>query len=796
MNGLKQRTSLFFLLILAYGVMNIVLGARPFPQDPDGPPVSDDQPTEQQKQAVKSGDGEKAYIDYRADRYGQDSPEDTVIKMRGNVAFHHNGVFIQCDSAFRYDSMRYDCFGRVIINKDSTYIYGDKVSYDGNLDLATVYSKLIKMVNGNVTLYTYHMQFNTLTSIGSYWGGGMMIRGDNLMESQRGIYDADKDIIKFLDEVALRSEDYVISTDSASYDINTEVVTFLSRPYIWDHERDFLTAELGEYRTKNEMYLFTGNAYAMTPDQEMWADTMQYVTPMKEAFMYSNIQITDTIQRTLAFGDWGYYSDSLKNAILTRTPSVLAWEKPDSPGSPADTAYVAADSIFMHTFPKGGSKRLGSFDDEAPTHTGVTSRIDSIMTADSLMIADSLGRIQLHDGHPPDSIPAGGLVMPLDSTSLSPGEPDIPGIEDVASDAPAEDPAGQKYDLDVEAEEGETLSEAMRREMEREAKQARKEQKKVEKAARKSKSKKEAEIPVPADTSGIEPEFDEFWIGDSLAGAIEGEIPDSLAMAADSLVMGADSLAAAPKTAKDSTERVVKAYYNVKMYRSDFQGVADSTISFSVDSTMNLFGRPVLWNGSSQIVSDRMDIFTEDGQIEHVDFIGTPLISEQVDDTRFNQARGRTLTAFFTDGEIDFAFLSQNVVNYYYYLDENEDIAAFAWVQCGDMRTDFKGREPHKMVWIGSPNYAIYPINQIPPDQPVLMDGFVWHGDMRPRSKKDIFDRSTRPTERAYWSQLEQPGFGISDKINAFKAEIIGNGTWVDRNDLLNVTIESFDPVY
>lgn len=49
----------------------------------------------------------------------------------GNFAAHHNGAVITCDSAVRYNDMLIECFGHVLINKNTTYVYGDRADYNG-----------------------------------------------------------------------------------------------------------------------------------------------------------------------------------------------------------------------------------------------------------------------------------------------------------------------------------------------------------------------------------------------------------------------------------------------------------------------------------------------------------------------------------------------------------------------------------------------------------------------------------------------------------------------------------------
>ena len=112
-------------------------------------------------------------------RSGPIAPGDSVVFLVGNFAAQHNGAVITCDSAVRYSDMRIEFFGNVLINKNTTYIYGDRAEYDGELNEARVYSDIVKVVDGDATLYTYKFLFNTKKNIGEFADGGVMLNREN-----------------------------------------------------------------------------------------------------------------------------------------------------------------------------------------------------------------------------------------------------------------------------------------------------------------------------------------------------------------------------------------------------------------------------------------------------------------------------------------------------------------------------------------------------------------------------------------------------------------------------------------
>ena len=101
-------------------------------------------------------------VDFVADRgYPIPYGDTTATVLVGHFAAQHNGAVITCDSAIRYNDKRIECFGNVLINKKETYIYGDRADYNGEINEARVYAPLVKVVDGDATLYTYCLLYTS-----------------------------------------------------------------------------------------------------------------------------------------------------------------------------------------------------------------------------------------------------------------------------------------------------------------------------------------------------------------------------------------------------------------------------------------------------------------------------------------------------------------------------------------------------------------------------------------------------------------------------------------------------------
>ena len=90
---------------------------------------------------------EKKVVDLKADvMYPIEFRDTSAVCLVGNVAFYHSGAVITCDSAVRYSEKHMECFGNVLINKNDTYVYGDRADYNGETHVANVYSFFLKVL--------------------------------------------------------------------------------------------------------------------------------------------------------------------------------------------------------------------------------------------------------------------------------------------------------------------------------------------------------------------------------------------------------------------------------------------------------------------------------------------------------------------------------------------------------------------------------------------------------------------------------------------------------------------------
>ena len=783
---------------------------------------------------------EKKLFDLKSDNMGPVAPGDSVIFLVGNFAAQHNGAVITCDSAVRYSDMRIEFFGNVLINKNTTYIYGDRAEYNGEVNEARVFSDIVKVVDEDATLYTYEFLFNTKENVGEFGGGGVLVNRDSRLESVRGYYYANSKELVCVDRVEMRNDEYELKGDSVVYNMATDNAFFFRNTNIWNKEGDYLYADRGAYRKADSLYKVTSNGYVLTDKQEMWSDSIDFYRAEDHIILWRDIQIDDTEHKVLAFGDYGEYWKEPGNAFLTRRPSIVSYDL-----SQGDSLFMRADSMFLFTINENAERRAA----EAAAADSLARSADSLALpgADSLahaaggadVPADSLGRprsgrrpqgVDAADslataGSVPDSLAAGGDA---DSPHVAPSPldaPDRPAPADSLGGAAPADSLANAADTLTVAQRKALLKEAAKRaKAEEKAAAAKEKKKKLDEIAARRKEKMTARLleqkereearltarrlkaesklkarqaratrkgrMIQIDSTALR-ELDSLIVlnmaeQDSLLNLlVDSLLTDTAAMAvpADSI----DSLAAP----RDSIYRLLKGFRNVKIYRSDFQTVCDSMTAISTDSTIHLYIDPVLWNENNQITSDVMDIFTENQQLTRAEFIGSPMMVSQLDTTHYNQVAGKTMTAYFFNNQIYRNDVNGNAQTIYYMQDgEPVEITMMGVIESGEISFFIEDKQVVQITYRGDPVYNFYPMDKIPPTQDIRLKGFKWEGARRP-SQAEVFDRRIRPSERERRSEMKHPDFPIMQRIDEHRKRLIEQRRWTDRNDQVDAaTVE------
>jgi lipopolysaccharide export system protein LptA len=203
---------------------------------------------------------------------------------------------------------------------------------------------------------------------------------------------------------------------------------------------------------------------------------------------------------------------------------------------------------------------------------------------------------------------------------------------------------------------------------------------------------------------------------------------------ADSVFVHADTLRATPDSMGN---RQLRAYYGVKMFKSDLQGICDSLYYSTADSILRLYYKPVLWSGENQLSAEYIEIWTKNKQVDQIHMQQLAFMINEEDTGKFNQIKGKNMIGYFRDNEaykVDVKGNGQTV----YYAKDKEELIGVNVARSSNLTIYLKNNKPDDIRFYVKPSGTTYPLDLAPAEEIILKD-FKWLVDQKPKNKWDIF---------------------------------------------------------
>ena len=204
----------------------------------------------------------------------------------------------------------------------------------------------------------------------------------------------------------------------------------------------------------------------------------------------------------------------------------------------------------------------------------------------------------------------------------------------------------------------------------------------------------------------------------------------------DTLFLHADTL---QMVTVDSVYREIKAYYGVRFYRIDMQGVCDSMQFNTRDSVLYMYTEPVLWNEQYQLYGDTIAIYMNDSTIEYAHVIQFAFAAQHVDSSYYNQLKGNDLKAYFEGQAVHQIDVAGNAESIFYPLEKDGAKVGMNETKSGFLTICVKDNNLDKLKIWPSPVGSMTPIPDLKPDQKMLKD-FYWFDYLRPKNRDDIYE--------------------------------------------------------
>lgn len=682
---------------------------------------------------------------------------DTLQKLLGNVELNQDTVFLFCDSATIYNGTDMVAQGNFVMQQgDSTTIFADSAEYSGNTKVADLYSN-VSMLKGRQKLFTEQLTYDANTKIATYLTGATLTDDTTFLKSTRGYFHSKTDDIFFRDSVVVVNPDFTLKSDTLQFNARTKIVTFLA-PTLLIQDTAKIYTEAGTYNINKKYAEFTVNPQYVKNDQKAWALRMTYngkdevITLMGDAHFEDSVSVAsaDIIRHNKRTGVTILEGNAFfKDADRTLTGDTISYDAKNETYSTRGRSHIVdgeqildADQIdyvkerevgiatgnviFVDTLEKmtviceyaehskkrnylkayGGRDSLGnllrplliqeidgdSLFISADTLVSFVPSADTIDTNQTVSSQDSI------IGIPPMDTSLTDRLAIIDSLGIPPGPDSIITLT-----------AGLRTPKPLDTIPGEI-------------------QKELDKGS--------AEISTILESTA----------SGALAksNAPEQIIPDSLMS-----ITAQDSTNLQPEKEPEE-ERVILAYKDVRIYKSDLQAVCDSLSYSSSDSLFRLFDDPIIWSDTSQFTADHIKIQMKNNSIDRIFMEENSFIVNTPDEVFFNQIKGRNSVAYFLptgvtgdSTELKYVKVVGNAESVYYAQDDAEAYIGVNKTVCSEMKILFGSNQVEGIVFYAQPTANLFPMKEADHNE-LQMPGFSWQVERRPNNVEDLTKQSNK----------------------------------------------------
>ena len=678
-------------------------------------------------------------------------------EVKGPATFLHNGAYMFCDSAIWNVSFnQVEAYDNVKLVQDKTVVTSDNVIYYADDNVARFRGQVVEVHDKDKnTLRTKYLDYNTEDSTAKFtFGGAMRTSKGEVIESDRGTYDAKTGICRFEDNVEMFTDSLFIKTNSLDYDTHEEKAYFGKKTQMWKNDV-YMRGEYGWYQQDSGVVYFDTEVYMNNPDYEGWCDTLYYWQHHRRGRMRRNVQLLDSLHKTYFVSDAGNLSfDTVNNLYTTLFLDPAAVYVGENSENQIDTLFLRGDTLLFYTqrvcdvteeqrkdseqarqqvnFDAiGEAERKAAEKKEQDKKAAIekSPEYKAYMKRKELAEKrrqDSLAKVEKDSLARATALENLMQLAQTDSAAAARGLDSLrkaTGIDTLSLDAPKPN-LGKSPAKDA-------LPDTL------------------------------AAMPAP-NTNALSsaPKF-KPRVSDLDASLLQEE----LAMPAkDSVLAAADSLSVQDTTAaqgaRDTTQlRFVKAYRNVRIYRTDMQARCDSLYFSQIDTLLRMFLDPVIWNDNRhQLSSEEVVMQMSDSSFDRANLHGNAMIISQEDTVHFDQIKSTEMLGYFNSDNTLRRFDALGGVNAMFFMQEDSVITILNSKQAQFMMVTMKDGVAEKLKYYDTVNSDAYPVYDLPVDKQRLK-GFNWRIDEQPKSRFDITRRKLRNSKRASYAVNKLPVF-------------------------------------
>ena len=193
--------------------------------------------------------------------------------------------------------------------------------------------------------------------------------------------------------------------------------------------------------------------------------------------------------------------------------------------------------------------------------------------------------------------------------------------------------------------------------------------------------------------------------------------------------------------------RIVRGYYNVRLFKSDMSGKSDSIHINQKTGLTQMIGKPVMWSGLSQMTGDTLHLKTntETEKLDSLKVFNNAFIVQQDtiplfnrEELGYNQIKGDVLYGTFKNNELSQLDIIKNAESINYLRSEIGELQGIEKSKSASIRAILENDSIVEIYKFKQFEGKMYPLSMFPVEESKY-PGLVWRGDERLITKEDIF---------------------------------------------------------
>ena len=284
-------------------------------------------------------------IEYTSGMGSRDPERPEVWILYQNVVATHEGMTLKADSAhYNTEENSFTAFRNIHITlTDTTFIYGDRLFYNGNTRVLDIWADTVVLIDGGTVLKANHLTYERNRATAYYTEWGHATSDDRTLDSRQGEYNSERKMFFIYNDVNLRDSSMLLVTDTLLYNTVNKVAHFESSTYIYS-DSSVIYSELGDYNTDTRFAISFKGSHVSNQGRTIDSDTLYYDEVQEYGKAYGNVRIYDSVNDLTCTGRYGETHQKQRFSFVTDSAHVLFVDKGDSLFLHGDTVYVTTDS--------------------------------------------------------------------------------------------------------------------------------------------------------------------------------------------------------------------------------------------------------------------------------------------------------------------------------------------------------------------------------------------------------------------------------------------------------------------